>query len=50
MKKRVFRKLRAISNKVLGEKQTNEIIENTIEGFKKEIKRTKTNKKKKSDK
>lgn len=47
MKKRVFRKLREICNKVLGEEKTNEIIENTIEEFKKEIKITKTDKKEK---
>lgn len=47
MKKRVFRKLREICNEVLGEEKTNEIIENAIEEFKKEIKITKTDKKEK---
>lgn len=48
MKKKVFRKLRAISNEVLGEKETNKIIKETIKEVLKETK-PKT-KKKKSDK
>lgn len=48
MKKSMFRKLRAISNEIIGEKETNEIIKETIKEILKETK-PKT-KKKKSDK
>lgn len=41
MKKKLFRKLRELSNEVLGKEETNKIIEETIEetvkSFKKEI-------------
>ncbi len=56
MKKKVFRKIRELSNKVLGEEETNKIIDETIEKtakeFKEEIKTEKPKKelKKKEDK
>ena len=56
MKKKVFRKIRELSNKVLGEEETNKIIDETIEKtakeFKEEIKIEKPKKesKKKEDK
>lgn len=36
MKKKVFRALRSLSEKVLGEEKTNEIIQDTIKKYKKE--------------
>ena len=38
MKKKVFRKLRKLANKYIGEEETNKIIDETIEEFKEEIK------------
>lgn len=49
MKKRMLRKLRAMSNEALGEKKTSEIIENTVKKILNETKPKKTTKKK-SDK
>lgn len=43
MKKKVFRKLRALANQVLGEKETNKIIEDTV---KEVLEETKPKKKK----
>jgi len=48
MKKAMFRKLREISNKVLGEKETNKIIKETVNEFLEETKPKKTTKKKES--
>lgn len=36
MKKKVFRALRSLSEKVLGEEKTNEIIQDTIKKYKEE--------------
>lgn len=47
MKKKVFRKLRKLANKYIGEEETNKIIDETIEEFKEEIK---VNSKKKKNK
>lgn len=47
MKKKMLRKLREFSNDILGEKETNKIINNTI---KEVLKETKPKKPKKSDK
>lgn len=38
MKKRVFRKLRELANEVLGEKETNKIINDTVKEFLEETK------------
>lgn len=46
MKKAVLRKLRTISEKVLGEEETNKIIKKTIEKVLTETKPTKKKKKK----
>ena len=48
MKKKVFRKLRQLANEVLGEKETNKIIDETVKEFLEETKPKK--RKKKSDK
>lgn len=49
MKKRVFRKLRALSEKILGKEETNKIIEDTVKEVLEETKpvkkASKTNKK-----
>lgn len=50
MKKKLFRELRNLANKVLGEKETNKIIDETIEEVVKEIKEDKPKKKKRVDK
>lgn len=50
MKKAMLRKLRAISNDILGEEETDKIINETVDNFLKETKPKKKNKKKKSDK
>ena len=47
MKKAMLRKLRQISNEILGEEETNKIIQEEIE---KVLEETKPKKKKKSDK
>lgn len=47
MKKKVLRKLRAMSEKILGEEKTNEIINKTVEKILEETK-PKTKKKKES--
>lgn len=53
MKKRVFRKLRELSNEVLGKNETDKLIENTIKEtvkeFKKEIKLDKPKKENKKE-
>lgn len=49
MKKKLFRELRNLANKVLGEEETNKIIDETIEKVVKEIKEDKPKKKKKVD-
>lgn len=46
MKKRVFRKLRALANEILGKEETNKIIKETV----KEVLEEKPKRKKKSDK
>lgn len=50
MKKKVYRQIRELANKVLGEEETNKIIEETIketvEEFKNDIKLDKPKKKK----
>lgn len=46
MKKRVFRKLRALANEVLGKEETDKIIEDTV----KEVLEDKPKKKKKAEK
>lgn len=48
MKKKVLRKLRELSNEILGEKETNKIIEDTVKEVLEETKPK--SKKKKSDK
>lgn len=48
MKKRLFRKLRELSNKVLGEEETNKIIDDTVKEVLEETKPK--NKTKKGDK
>lgn len=50
MKKAMLRKLRAISNKVLGVEKTNQIIEETVRKVLDETTPKKKSKKKKSDK
>lgn len=50
MKKAVLRKLRAMSENIIGEEETNKIIEETVQEVLKETKPKKTTKKKKSDK
>ena len=50
MKKAMLRKLRAMSNEVLGEKKTNQIIEETVKELLEETAPKRKNKKKKSDK
>lgn len=45
MKKRVFRKLRALANEILGKEETNKIIKETV----KEVLEEKPKRKKKSD-
>lgn len=47
MKKAVFRKLRALANEVIGEKETEKIIKDTV---KEVLEETKPKKKKKADK
>lgn len=49
MKKAMIEK-RAISNDILGEEETDKIINETVDNFLKETKPKKKNKKKKSDK
>lgn len=46
MKKKVLRKLRAISNEILGEEETNKIIEESVKEVLEETKLKKTTKKK----
>ena len=50
MKKAMLRKLRAISNEVLGEEKTNQIIEETVKELLEETAPKRKSKKKKSDK
>ena len=50
MKKAVLRKLREISERVLGEEETNKVIEDTVKEVLKDTKPKKETKKKKSDK
>lgn len=50
MKKAMLRRLRAMSNEVLGVEKTNQIIEETVRKVLDEITPKKKNKKKKSDK
>ena len=50
MKKAMLRKLRAMSNEILGEEETDKIIENTVKELLEETAPKKKTKKKKSDK
>lgn len=50
MKKAMLRKLREMANKVLGEEETNKVIEETVKKVLEETKPKTTIKKKKSDK
>lgn len=50
MKKAMLRRLRAMSNEVLGEEKTNEIIEETVRKVLEETTPKKKTKKKKSEK
>ena len=50
MKKAVLRKLREISERVLGEEETNKVIEDTVKEVLEDTKPKKETKKKKSDK
>lgn len=50
MKKAMLRKLRAMSDKILGEEKTNQIIEETVRKVLDETTPKKRDKKKKSDK
>lgn len=50
MKKKLFRELRNLANKVLGEEETNKIIDETIKEVVEEIKEEKKTRRKKVDK
>lgn len=50
MKKRVFRKLRALANEVIGKEETDKIIKEEVDKFLEEIKEEKPKKKKKAEK
>ena len=50
MKKKVFRKLRALANEVLGKEETDKIIKETVDKFLEETKEEKPKRKKKEDK
>ena len=49
MKKKLFRELRNLANRVLGEEETNKIIDETIKKVVEEIKEDKPKRKKKVD-
>ena len=50
MKKKVFRKLRALANEVLGKEETDKIIKETVKEVLEDTKEEKPKRKKKADK
>lgn len=50
MKKRLLRKLRELSEKIIGKEETNKIIDESVKEVLEETKPKKTTRKKKSDK